>query len=244
MSPRIRRSHNLLFCLINTSGVVKMGFEFSEHLVQYGNGLSRRISGLGERLQCHALIYNVGIIRLFHHAALANAPHVSQAIISRFPQAKSIIDVGCGTGVYVAEFQSKGLRAVGCEYGKRPRRWAAKFAREIYSFDVTKPLVPLPGAPFDCAMSLEVGEHIPADLAERFVQFIAMHSGLVVFSAAQPRQGGEGHVNEQPKEYWIEKFVSQRFRLDHAATTAIVHSLERSGAHRNLVRNVMVFTKT
>jgi hypothetical protein len=27
-----------------------------------------------------------------------------------------------------------------------------------------------------------------------------------VFSAAHPGQGGTGHINEQPKSYWIERF--------------------------------------
>ena len=60
--------------------------------------------------------------------------------------------------------------------------------------------------------SLEVAEHIPATAADAFVQSLVDHStGLVLFSAAPPGQGGEFHINERPYDYWREKFRVRGF---------------------------------
>jgi hypothetical protein len=62
---------------------------------------------------------------------------------------------------------------------------------------------------FDLVQSLEVAEHLPNAASRRFVEALITHSrGLVFFSAAVPGQGGEGHVNEQPYEFWRELFRS------------------------------------
>ena len=44
------------------------------------------------------------------------------------------------------------------------------------------------------------------DTAEIFVQSLCNTAPIVIFSAAHPGQGGTNHVNEQPFEYWAEKF--------------------------------------
>ena len=55
--------------------------------------------------------------------------------------------------------------------------------------------------------SLEVAEHIPIESADVFIENLVRHSdGMILFSAAPPGQGGEFHVNEQPYDYWRQKF--------------------------------------
>jgi hypothetical protein len=41
------------------------------------------------------------------------------------------------------------------------------------------------------------------------VVFLSNIAPIVVFSAAQPGQGGLGHVNEQPTDYWIDLFEKE-----------------------------------
>ena len=65
---------------------------------------------------------------------------------------------------------------------------------------------------YDMAMSLEVAEHLPEESADGFVKGLCMSSDIVLFSAAHPGQGGDGHINEQPKEYWIEKFAQHNYK--------------------------------
>jgi hypothetical protein len=57
-----------------------------------------------------------------------------------------------------------------------------------------------------------VAEHLDPEAAETLVQSLARHGNQVVFSAAIPRQGGEGHVNEQAPGYWQSLFNARGFR--------------------------------
>ena len=65
---------------------------------------------------------------------------------------------------------------------------------------------------FDLLLCLEVAEHLPANKAEHLVKTCASHSNTIFWSAATPGQGGYHHVNEQPHEYWIEKFAAHGYK--------------------------------
>lgn len=198
-------------------------------------------SKIGERLGWNWLTYNHGIFLEFHRGAKRNAPHLADAVLKGFPDAKSLADIGCGTGGFAAEFMRRGLKVVACEYNAKPRRWARKQNVDVHPFDVSKPLTLLPGAPFDIAMSLEVGEHIPAPLADAFVSFLIAHGRAVVLTCAQPGQTGTGHINEQPRQYWIDKFAARGWPLDQARTQTVTAHLKTTPASGYLWKNMMVF---
>jgi hypothetical protein len=65
----------------------------------------------------------------------------------------------------------------------------------------------------DLALSLEVAEHLPPASARRFVQQLTQTAPLVVFSAAIPGQGGQGHANEQWPSYWIRLFDESGYQV-------------------------------
>jgi hypothetical protein len=54
---------------------------------------------------------------------------------------------------------------------------------------------------------LEVGEHLPSDVADRLVAELSRVADAVLFSAAIPLQGGVGHVNERWQDNWAELFA-------------------------------------
>ena len=60
-------------------------------------------------------------------------------------------------------------------------------------------------------MSLEVAEHLPAEIAPAFVASMVAHGNAVLFSAAIPFQGGAGHVNERWPSYWADLFLVHGF---------------------------------
>jgi hypothetical protein len=64
----------------------------------------------------------------------------------------------------------------------------------------------------------------------------------VFFTAAHPGQTGLAHINEQPKEYWIERFARVGKRFDHDLTQRVSDGFvrERVPAHY-LIENAMVF---
>ena len=65
---------------------------------------------------------------------------------------------------------------------------------------------------FDLAISMEVAEHLREESADTFVGSLCSASDVILFSAAHPGQGGDNHLNEQPMEYWQEKFSARGFR--------------------------------
>jgi len=132
---------------------------------------------------------------------------------------------------------------IACEYSKKNRDRTARLGVRCEPFDVGVSTATLPGGPFDVAISIEVAEHIPPALAGRFVEFMSNQSDLLVLSAAQPGQGGAGHVNEQPKAYWIEKFAARGYRLDEAATSSFVRRLKERDAAWFLLNNAMILRR-
>jgi SAM-dependent methyltransferase len=204
---------------------------------------SQGLSKLGEMVGSDALVYHPGVFRTFHRVALLNAPRFADAILAEFPTATSIADVGCGSGAYAAEFLRRTLRTVACERSPRGRRYAQRQGLDCQFFDLAVPDVEIRGLPVDLAFSLEVAEHIPASLADAFVVFLTRASDTVALTAAPPGQGGQGHINEQPQEYWIAKFHQRGFQHDAAASGRIAEALRAAGAARYLSANMMVFRR-
>lgn len=63
----------------------------------------------------------------------------------------------------------------------------------------------------DLAICVEVAEHLPPPRAAGFIEDLCAISDNVLFSAALPFQGGDGHVNEMWPEYWASLFAAQGF---------------------------------
>ena len=117
----------------------------------------------------------------------------------------SVVDVGCGTGAWLVAFQRRGVADVFGVDGDwvKPEKLLIS-PNEFLSYDLTKRLQL--NRRFDLAISLEVGEHLPASSAQTLVQSLVALSDVVLFSAAVPDQGGYHHVNEQWPEYWAKLF--------------------------------------
>jgi SAM-dependent methyltransferase len=208
-------------------------------------GVGRRLSVLGERLNIHWLVYNPIHFMHFHEAAVANAPGVMRTFDALFPSARRYLDVGAGSGAYAAEAQRRGHTVVACEHSPKGRKLANKLGVDIRPFDLAKDPPADVGAAFDLAYCFEVAEHLPPDLGDRLVQYVASQAPLVVFTAAHPGQGGTGHINEQPQSYWIERFA--RFGMKHnaelSARVAEMFRAEQLSAWW-LIDNAMVFERS
>lgn len=123
---------------------------------------------------------------------------------------KTLVDLGCGIGEFVAHFNHHyGLFAIGFDGCENCLTHIAKGAT-IYMHDLRNPLEW--GAPkFDLCMCLEVAEHIEPEHADTLIDSCCSISDLILFTAAKPGQDGLGHVNLQKPDYWMNKFKTKGY---------------------------------
>jgi SAM-dependent methyltransferase len=119
---------------------------------------------------------------------------------------RSVVDIGCGEGWFCHEFEALGTRAVGVD---------GAWVDDVIHVDLAAP--PYPDLErFDLALCLEVGEHVEQARAPDLVAWLVGLAPIVVFSAAIPGQGGEGHVNEQRPEWWRDLFHATGYAITGA----------------------------
>ena len=123
---------------------------------------------------------------------------------------KSVIDWGCGCGFLLERLYGHGIENIlGIEGSSEVVPfWKSELATGLESkliiADVTKPI---DVGQYELAVCMEVAEHIPEEHAELFVKKICDSSTRFVwFSAAQPGQGGTGHINCRSLCYWEDLF--------------------------------------
>ncbi|RXG50746.1 hypothetical protein Avbf_04233 [Armadillidium vulgare] len=93
---------------------------------------------------------------------------------------------------------------------------------------------------FDWIMSLEVGEHIPQQYEDTFIDNMIRHckKGIII-SWAIPNQPGRGHVNLKSNEYIIKKMKEKNLIHDIQSQ----NYLRRKTSFKYLKTNIMVFRK-
>lgn len=125
---------------------------------------------------------------------------------------RSVVDYGCGTGEWLAQWRQVGADRVAGVDGSYVDRDLLKI-EEFHPADLAAQHDPLVGERFDLAMSVEVAEHLPADCADWLAATLTSHADVALFSAAIPHQGGNGHINEQWPGYWRDRFAAHGFAL-------------------------------
>lgn len=156
-------------------------------------------------------------------------------------QPRSVIDVGCASGLYLKPFMDRGVRVLGQDSAPdaisdeviQIPRYCIEL-KDITEGEASPPL------PFDLALCIEVAEHLEEKFASALISHLSLCSDVVFFSAAHPGQGGVGHINCQPKEYWETLFAEEGFRRD-IQDENYLRTLVCSGYHLGwLPMNMMV----
>jgi SAM-dependent methyltransferase len=201
------------------------------------------LTRFGERHGIRILTYNPITWASFYISGRREGAIFARIISELKPEIHSALDVGAGTGGYVAALARMGVRSIGVEYSWIGRILGKLQGSPMLSFDCSrKEACPELGR-FDLVFSIEVGEHLPNELSSEFVEYISRHGDLVVFSSAFPGQGGHGHINEQPKDFWRELFNKCGFNNDVEMELLISTRLEESGYRGWLPKNLQVFRR-
>jgi 2-polyprenyl-3-methyl-5-hydroxy-6-metoxy-1,4-benzoquinol methylase len=142
----------------------------------------------------------------------ANSAAEFVGVVLKYYNPKSIVDIGCGVGIYLEEFNKKGIEdllgvdgspAAQDEFLLRPEKLIIFDLAKKYKFEEK----------YNFALCLEVAEHLREEDADVLVETIIDSANDIIFSAAVPGQGPRsiGHINEQPPEYWIKKFADRKY---------------------------------
>jgi SAM-dependent methyltransferase len=122
---------------------------------------------------------------------------------------QSVTDFGCGLGEYLAKLSPIVSNAIGVE-GSIPKQ--AKF-EYIIEGDLTTDLKSK-AFTSDLVISLEVGEHIPAEFMGVYLDNITNHSAkYLITSWAVRGQAGFGHVNCLDNSEIVPEFEKRGFKL-------------------------------
>ncbi|KAF4674008.1 hypothetical protein FOL46_006044 [Perkinsus olseni] len=160
---------------------------------------------------------------------------------------ESVIDLGCGLGLYARDFE-----AVAAIFGEHPRivcvdgnpHTKTLSGGRCDSVDLTDDAEMMKLGRFDCAISLEVAEHIKRPLERRYIRNMVRSTARVLFlSWARPGQGGVGHFNERPQSH-IEHLLTRAFNF--VRDTALEERLRASALMLHFTdprSGVMVFKR-
>lgn len=111
---------------------------------------------------------------------------------------QSVLDIGCGPGHFVESMRDIGIDCIGIDIDERIGSKPYLFRQDILSTKFTA----------NVAICLEVFEHIEEVHADNLVNKVSgMFDDTLIFTAAQPGQGGVGHINCQYPEYWNDRFI-------------------------------------
>ena len=131
-------------------------------------------------------------------------------IVMGLGQPKRVADWGCNRGNWLSWFKEQHsceVQGFDCiDYDDRFLLGENEFQKVDFESEI-------PVSHCDLAISLENAEHISQSRADALIHSLTSSSDFILFSAATPGQGGNGHINEQPHSYWHYKFACKGYVL-------------------------------
>jgi SAM-dependent methyltransferase len=147
----------------------------------------------------------------------------------------SVLDLGCGNGLYALLYRHLGVADVLGVDGIEPE--ASALGPDTYcKADLQAPLDV--GRCFDLVICLEVAEHLAPEATQTILDSIARHAktgGHILFSMAEPGQPGNGHINCRGIAEVLDLWARRGWQPDLAATLGLRAISSMSWFRRNLL---------
>ena len=148
-----------------------------------------------------------------HDRSLANA--LTQYLLDN--GIKTVVDFGCGMGIYAKAFKAANLAVEAFDGNPNTETLTEGIGRVL---DLSKQFYLK--KKFDAVLSLEVGEHIPAEFEDQFIDNITKHvKKTLIISWAIEGQGGSGHVNCRNNDYIIGQITERGFKYNEKASNEL-----------------------
>lgn len=140
---------------------------------------------------------------------------------------KSVVDVGCGKGLFLNYFFKKHISVKGYEGSSSAIKLAVIPKQHIEKADLRR-LFKI-NRHFQIAISWEVAEHIEKEFVGIYLKNLTDLSDTVVFTAAEPfwNPAHPHHPNEQFPAYWEELFGFYGYKVDHLVTNKLRSELKK-----------------
>ena len=149
--------------------------------------------------------YNQGFYRNQSDSSFRSAEIVLRFLFETIYRPTSILDIGCGTGTWLAAANQLGVEHVFGIDGSNVAKDSLRVPPAMFQHHDLSETVNL-GKEFDMGISLEVAEHISHESHDVYFKNLEQHADFILFSAAIPYQGGTGHVSENWPNYWYQFF--------------------------------------
>lgn len=148
-----------------------------------------------------------------------------------------VVDLGCGPGEYVKYLTMGGIKCVGYDGNPNTFELTKNTIAKCDVLDLSKPVNLMK---VDCVLSLEVGEHIPLEYEQTFIDNLCNHANrFIILSWGISDQDGYGHVNCHTNEYVREQMANRGF----ASMTFVEEQLRNAASFSWFKNTIMVFTK-
>lgn len=144
-----------------------------------------------------------------------------------------IVDLGCGHNFYVSVLQYAGYDAIGLDMVDL----GSKYFRNR---DITEPCYFSNGRAIKKnIISLEVGEHLPPEKSDAYLDNVTAFGGDILMSWAVLGQPGVGHINCHDNHWVIQKMKERGYHMDFQMT----HDLRQAvvGCHCTWFMNTLMY---
>ena len=188
-------------------------------------------------------IYDSNFFRNTKKLEMSSAAAFADIILKHYIP-ESIVDIGCGAGIYLNEFDKRGVKSLlGIDGSPAAAKEFLLNKDKLVIFDLAEEYKFK--KKYDLCLCLEVAEHLRKEDADTLARTLTRAADNIIFTAAVPGQGPRsiGHINEQPHEYWIEKFQHQGFSYLESETEEMKQEMKEKEVVWWLVNNLMIFRK-
>lgn len=155
--------------------------------------------------------------------------------IKRQLEPATVLDIGCGPGIYVDSLRDRGIESQGLDIDQRVH--GHPHLRYKSLFDITDQSA-------DCVICMEVAEHIDPALEDQVVsKVVGTVAHTLIWTAAAPEQGGIGHINCKPKQHWADK-ISAAGLIRNTTKEQELIEYAKQGYHMSwFVNNLLYFER-